>query len=90
MVTEPASEIHSPGGRFHFEYHTDDNTASTHTCPNATRKLKLCAKQMTQNECGPHNVVAKENCGNFGLLTGLLAPLYQFPMNHCYHIYRDL
>ena len=78
MVTEPDSELHSPGGRFHLEYHHTNYTdiqrtqnrgtvaANYSECANGSvNKLRLCAKLSSSdgmNYCGPYHLTAAENC----------------------------
>ncbi|CAI8011194.1 hypothetical protein GBAR_LOCUS7263, partial [Geodia barretti] len=97
MVTEPNSDLHSPGGRFHFEYHhhRTEMAPSSSECINASsstteslRKLRLCATLASAdglNYCGPHNLVAAESCSRDGsrVITGLLTPFYRFSMQQC-------
>ena len=93
MVTQPNSDLHSPGGRFHLEYpnpNTSSPECSTTSGNSAGRKqqLRLCATLTSadgMNYCGPHNLVAAEDCGDIGsrVITGLLTPYYRFPMKQC-------
>ena len=86
MVTEPDSNMHSPGGRFHFEL--ENPTPTSTTCTNGTGTLRLCTKPPAGhllNYCDPHNLAAVENCDGLEsrVITGLLAPLFNFPMKKC-------
>lgn len=97
MITEANSDVHSPGGRFHFEYHRlsepESIAAPANDCPgnvsassSASRRLRLCATSDGTNYCGPHNLVAAETCGRLHgsrVITGLLTPFYRFPMQQC-------
>ena len=91
MVTEPHSDLHSPGGRFHLEFLRAEPLGALSECSNSTsdaRRLKLCASPASaggMNYCGPHNLVAAETCSRSGsrVITGLLTPFYRFPVKQC-------